>query len=110
MDGLGQAAGVELFTPPLSVFGGDAETPQCLALNVSTRTLDVTLALFTDGSFAGNGSNNALPPLHTLLIESLTVSGRVTCRLTSAAGKPGDFIVTFCTMENSSCKVAVTAQ
>lgn len=105
------AGGVELFTPPLSVFA-DTETPQCLALNVGTKTLDATLTLFTDGQVVASSTNNALTPLRVHLFESLTTSGRVTCRLTSAAGRPGDFIVTLCTMERtgSTCKVAVTAQ
>jgi hypothetical protein len=105
------AAGVELFTPPLSIFA-DTEIPQCLALNVGAKTLDATLTLYTDGVFAVSSTNNALTPLRVHLLESLTTSGRITCRLTSAAGRPGDFIVTLCTMERtgSTCKVAVTAQ
>jgi hypothetical protein len=105
------AAGVELFTAPLPVFA-DTETPQCLAPNVAGKTLDVTLSLFTDGVFAGGSTNNALTPLRVHVFENLAGSGRITCRLTSAAGRPGDFMVTLCTMDRTdrTCKVAVTAQ
>jgi hypothetical protein len=115
---LGVATADVVIVSPLLHFNPNRQDVLCMALNVSSRALDVTLQVLDSVGRPQGGAHRepALPPQHmadsgvglVVLHDSFA-----TCEVTSQAGKRGDFLVTLCTTDvpnNRACVVAVTAQ
>lgn len=115
---LGVATAGVVILSPLLHFDSNTQNVLCMALNVSSRPLDVTLQVLDSVGRPQGGAQTerALPPQHMANsgVGLVIVHDRfATCEVTSQAGTRGDLLVTLCStdiLKNHACVVAVTAQ
>jgi DNA-binding MarR family transcriptional regulator len=115
---VGVAAGsVVVLSPPVH-FDPNTQQVLCMALNVSSQPLDVTLQVLDSVGRPQGGARTerALPPqqMANSGVGLVILHDRfATCEVISQAGKRGDLWVTLCSTDihhNHACVVAVTAQ
>ena len=106
---VGQAAELEIITPPLLV-----RSTSCMVTNVSTSPVDIRIEVMNQrGEVQMDASNpEGLPPLWTSAVSGTIGVGTLRiCRVTSDEGKKGDLRVTLCALaEDGTCVAAVTAE
>jgi hypothetical protein len=115
---LGVATAGVVIISPLLHFDPNRQDVLCMALNVSSRPLDVTLQVLDSVGRPQGGARTepVLPPQHMANsgVGLVILHDRfATCEVTSQAGTRGDLLVTLCTTDvpnNRACVVAVTAQ
>jgi hypothetical protein len=104
----GQRGGLVLVSPPL-----DGPSLECLITNVSGVAHEVSWQILdSDGMALSDTSVPSLPPLGSTSFSAARNSAAPlsVCRVVSSTARRGDLKVTFCSMESSACRVAVTAE